>query len=157
VTQPAFLTGAPALGEFRLARLQDALRACLPALTGVQADAVYLADLGADLGADLAGGADLDRLAALLPATPAPLALAPGELLVLPRPGTQTPWSSKATDIAAVCGLAGVRRVEHGVRYRLTFADGAPDAARLAAAAPLLHDRMTEVVIADATQAARLF
>ncbi|MGE0810825.1 MAG: phosphoribosylformylglycinamidine synthase [Immundisolibacter sp.] len=153
MTQPAFLTGAPALGEFRLARLQDALRACLPALTGVQADAVYLADLGADL----AGGVDLDRLAALLPATPAPLVLAPGELLVLPRPGTQTPWSSKATDIAAVCGLAGVRRVEHGVRYRLTFADSVPDAAQLAAAAPLLHDRMTEVVIADAAQAARLF
>ncbi|MDD3650618.1 phosphoribosylformylglycinamidine synthase, partial [Immundisolibacter sp.] len=149
MAQPAFLIGGPALGEFRLARLREALAARLPALTGVQADAVYLADVAAD--------ADLDRLAALLPARPAALALAPGELLVLPRPGTQTPWSSKATDIAAVCGLAGVRRVEHGVRYRLTVADGAPDAAQLAAAAPLLHDRMTEVVIADAAQAARLF
>jgi phosphoribosylformylglycinamidine synthase len=149
VAQPAFLTGAPALGEFRLARLLHALRVPLPRLTGVQADAVYLADLAA--------GADLERLAALLPATPAPLTLGAGELLVLPRPGTQTPWSSKATDIAAVCGLAGVRRVEHGVRYRLAFAEGTPDAAQLAAAAPLLHDRMTEVVIADAAQAARLF
>ena len=149
MSQPAFLVGTPALGAFRLARLHERLGAQLPGLAAVQADAVYLADLAA--------GADLGRLAELLEATPAPLALAPGELLVLPRPGTQTPWSSKATDIAAVCGLTGVRRVEHGVRYRLTLGAGTPDAAQLAAAARLLHDRMTEIVTTDPALAGRLF
>ena len=149
MSQPAFLVGTPALGAFRLARLHERLGAQLPGLAAVQADAVYLADLTA--------GADLGRLAELLEATPAPLALAPGELLVLPRPGTQTPWSSKATDIAAVCGLTGVRRVEHGVRYRLTLGAGTPDAAQLAAAARLLHDRMTEIVTTDPALAGRLF
>lgn len=149
MSQPAFLVGTPALGAFRLARLHERLSAPLPELAAVQADTVYLADLAA--------GADLGRLTELLEATPVPLALAPGELLVLPRPGTQTPWSSKATDIAAVCGLTGVRRVEHGVRYRLTLRAGTPDAAQLAAAVGLLHDRMTEIVTTDPALAGRLF
>ena len=49
MAQPAFLIGGPALGEFRLARLREALAARLPALTGVQADAVYLADVAATI------------------------------------------------------------------------------------------------------------
>ncbi len=36
---------------------------------------------------------------------------------VLPRPGTISPWSSKATDIFRICGLDKVRRVERGVRW----------------------------------------
>ena len=31
-------------------------------------------------------------------------------LLVVPRPGTRSPWSSKATDIAQNCGLDAVLR-----------------------------------------------
>ncbi|KAJ2777028.1 phosphoribosylformylglycinamidine synthase, partial [Coemansia linderi] len=48
---------------------------------------------------------------------------------VLPRSGTISPWSSKATDIFHLCGLRDVvARVERGVVYRLEFAKGfAPD------------------------------
>ena len=149
MTEPLFLVGGLALSEFRLARLVQNLQAVLPELRGLQAEAVYLAQV--------MPGTDPAPLAALLQGTPAPLALAPGEVLALPRPGTQTPWSSKATDIAAVCGLTGVRRIEHGVRYRLTLAGAPPTQAQLAAAAPLLHDRMTEVLTADSGLARRLF
>ena len=38
-------------------------------------------------------------------------------LLVVPRPGTISPWSSKATDIAHNCGLENVLRVERGTAY----------------------------------------
>ena len=34
---------------------------------------------------------------------------------VIPRYGTRSPWSTKATDIARHCGLALVRRIERGV------------------------------------------
>ena len=34
------------------------------------------------------------------------------ELCVVPRLGTISPWSSKATDIARNCGLGDVRRIE---------------------------------------------
>ena len=38
-------------------------------------------------------------------------------VLVTPRVGTESPWSSKATDIVHVCGLDAVRRVERGTVY----------------------------------------
>jgi len=79
-------------------------------------------------------------------------------LLVVPRPGTISPWSSKATDIAQHCGLDAVRRLERGTTYRLQpmSAEGL-DATALATAAALLHDRMTEVVLRDPAEAERLF
>ncbi len=78
--------------------------------------------------------------------------------LVLPRPGTISPWASKATDIAHNCGLPAVERIERGVAYRIAARDGAPltDADR-AVLLPLLHDRMTEAVFPALDDAARLF
>ncbi len=74
----------------------------------------------------------------------------------MPRPGTISPWSSKATDIAHVCGLGAVLRIERGVEYSIGI-DGRPDEAALHALAAPLHDRMTEAVLLDARQAAELF
>src|SRR5262249_10910091 len=75
--------------------------------------------------------------------------------VVAPRPGTISPWSSKATDIARICGLAFVRRLERVVEFRLQFADGgAHEPTRLAAR---LHDRMTQVVFDSVDACAPLF
>lgn len=66
-------------------------------------------------------------------------------LLVVPRLGTISPWSSKATEIAAICGLSKVKRIERGVLW--TFTAKLPlDAQQLALLIPLIHDRMTESV-----------
>src|SRR5256885_14987296 len=77
-------------------------------------------------------------------------------VLVVPRSGTISPWSSKATDIARVCGLAGVRRIERGIEYRVR-ATRPLGSERLARLAPVLIDRMTEMALLDGAQAARLF
>ncbi len=77
-------------------------------------------------------------------------------LLIVPRPGTISPWSSKASDIARVCGLGFVRRIERGVLYTLGLAS-APMPAAHASLAAALHDRMTEAVLADPAGAAVLF
>jgi phosphoribosylformylglycinamidine synthase len=79
-------------------------------------------------------------------------------LLVTPRPGTISPWSSKATDIAHNCGLEAVTRIERGVAWRVRSADGAPlgDDDRTALL-PLVHDRMTEAVFSSLDAAERLF
>jgi phosphoribosylformylglycinamidine synthase len=74
-------------------------------------------------------------------------------LLVVPRPGTISPWSSKATDIAHICGLSQVRRLERGVAY---FVESMGPIA-FAAVADHLHDRMTEVVFDRLDAATRLF
>ena len=67
----------------------------------------------------------------------------------VPRFGTISPWSSKATDIAHVCGLDAVRRIERGMSWCLEAAAAlAPES--LAALAAPLFDRMTETLLFDA-------
>jgi phosphoribosylformylglycinamidine synthase len=79
-------------------------------------------------------------------------------LLVVPRPGTISPWSSKATDIAHNCGLDKIRRLERGFAYYLVKAEGAAlTAAERAVVLPLIHDRMTEVVFDNLDEVERLF
>jgi len=77
-------------------------------------------------------------------------------VLVVPRPGTISPWSSKATDIAHNCRLEAVRRVERGTAHYLEAESGLDEEA-LAQAALVLHDRMTQVALLDLDGAARLF
>jgi len=72
-------------------------------------------------------------------------------LLVTPRFGTVSPWSSKATDILHNCGLAKVRRIERGIAYHFEHAG---DESGLL---PLIHDRMTEAVLHEVNEAAGLF
>ena len=83
-------------------------------------------------------------------------------VVVAPRLGTVSPWASKATDIAHNCGLP-IARVERVTEYHLTLKSGvlggtrALTADQLAAAAALLHDRMTESVLAQRGDARHLF
>jgi phosphoribosylformylglycinamidine synthase len=79
-----------------------------------------------------------------------------GLILIVPRLGTISPWSSKAMDIAHVCGLAVLQRVERGIAYTITAAQPL-DAQALQHLAPLLHDRMTEAPLYSYDDARRLF
>ena len=71
----------------------------------------------------------------------------------MPRPGTISPWSSKATDIVHNSGLATVKRIERGTAY---YINGGI-AANRSAIAGLLHDRMTETVLQSLDAAKILF
>jgi len=75
---------------------------------------------------------------------------------VTPRLGTVSAWSSKATDIAHVCGLATVTRLERGTTYILRCTEPL-SGAELGRLAPLLHDRMTESIWTDEPLPAALF
>ena len=75
-------------------------------------------------------------------------------VLVVPRLGTISPWSTKATDIAHHCSLSSVLRIERGVLYYLDTHNGMGlSESEQAAVLPLLHDRMTESVL-DAVEGA---
>jgi phosphoribosylformylglycinamidine synthase len=79
-------------------------------------------------------------------------------LLVTPRAGTISPWSSKATDIAHNCGLKKVIRVERGTAwYLMTGQRQNLTNDQSEKIKPIIHDRMTETVLADFDQAASLF
>jgi len=154
------LDGPGALSAFRARGLLARVQAVVPAAVSLHAQHVHFVYTRGALDAH-----ERARLAALLdygePAAPAegdPAA----QWLVVPRLGTISPWASKATDIAHNCGLARVLRIERGTRYRLQVKSGwfgrpalDADAARRVAA--LLHDRMTETVLAADADIAQLF
>jgi phosphoribosylformylglycinamidine synthase len=147
------IPGGPAHSDFRLAKLLPGLQAAAPGLRAVASRFVHLADC-----ASPPDSTARQRLAALLKYGPRHTEdVPPGErLLVVPRPGTISPWSSKATDIARVCGLHWLRRVERGVSFHLD-APSALAAPERKAVVALLHDRMTEVVLGADDDPAVLF
>ncbi|RDB42931.1 phosphoribosylformylglycinamidine synthase [Halomonas sp. DQ26W] len=150
------LRGAPALSAFRHDKLLAALRARVPEVESLHAAYVHFVDHDGELADDERHV--LDRLldyGILSEGTGD--AGAEGQLfLVVPRIGTQSPWSSKATDIVHSCGLAKIRRLERGIAYRVTLKAPMSESA-FTAIVETLHDRMTENVLADPSDAAKLF
>ncbi|HSO06924.1 MAG TPA: phosphoribosylformylglycinamidine synthase, partial [Pelomicrobium sp.] len=149
------LRGGNALSAFRRDKLLQRLRAAVPSVADVRAEFIHFVALNGEL-----TPAQRDTLAGILTYGPRSAAMAEdGELLlVVPRPGTISPWSSKATEIAQVCALAAVERIERGVAYRVSGErrDGWSAGERRAIAAEL-HDRMTEAVLDTLDEAERLF
>ncbi|TAH40842.1 MAG: phosphoribosylformylglycinamidine synthase, partial [Betaproteobacteria bacterium] len=143
------LRGAAALSRTRLERLSRAAGEVLSKLKGLAAEHWYFVELSAPLAPD-----ETARLVDLLGAHPetgqAPIGTL---LLVVPRLGTISPWSSKATDIARQCGFDKIVRIERGTAYTVD-ARGADNSPELLA---LLHDRMTESVLPTLDQADELF
>src|SRR5690606_38804877 len=143
------LEGAAALSPFRRQRLQDRLQTLVPGLRIEGAWYVYFVQPGA-------GAPDTAALHRILQAGQAEAPRAAGALsrYVVPRLGTRSPWSSKATELLHGAGL-DVARVERGLRLDLT---GWPrDPAAQAAAARLLHDPMTQSLLDAREQAQALF
>jgi len=141
------LPGAPALSQFRLDKLLQLLQATEPRITAVSSRFVHFADLHCALDEN-----ELETLSTLLAYGPAsaPVTDRGRPLLVTPRLGTVSPWSSKATDIAQVCGLKSIKRLERGTAYYIDAAGEPLSSAELQGVQALLHDRMTESVwIAD--------
>jgi len=147
------LAGAPALSEFRIERLLATLNRAEPSLRRLQVHYRHFVDfIRTPAASELRTLERLlghDRVAAE-PAGAGPL------LLIVPRPGTISPWSSKATDIAHVCGLDVVRRIERGKVWRID-ADAALDPGRLLTLGAALYDPMTETAMTDLAGAGQLF
>ncbi|MFN6961720.1 MAG: hypothetical protein ACK4N6_05705, partial [Rhodocyclaceae bacterium] len=103
------LRGAAAFSPSHLARLQNELA------TRLAAEHWYFVEVDAGWSA-----AHEERLKALLGIPPRLPPEPEGTmLLVTPRLGTISPWSSKATDIAHNCGFDAVKRIERGIAYIL--------------------------------------
>lgn len=149
------LRGRNALSSFRLEKLTQALETSTPGIAHIHAEYWHFGAVGRELNAEEL--AVLDKILAYGPhsGVDAP----EGELfLVVPRLGTISPWSSKATDIAGHCGLEAVERLERGVAYYVTKTDGSVlTAGEKAALLPLIHDRMTETVLGSFDEAEKLF
>ncbi|GEB70991.1 phosphoribosylformylglycinamidine synthase [Pseudoalteromonas carrageenovora] len=145
------LRGAPALSEFRVNKILARCKQSQLPVTNVYAEYAHFADLTSPLSVD-----EQTKLEKLLTYGPTIAEHTPAGTLVLvtPRPGTISPWASKATDIAHNCGLKQVHRVERGIAY---YIEGELSAEQLAQVTALLHDRMTEATHIELEAAAQLF
>jgi phosphoribosylformylglycinamidine synthase len=146
------LRGSPALSAFRINKLLARFQAANLPVSNIYAEYVHFAELNAPL-----SDQQHARLAQLLQYGPSLSSHTPAGklLLVTPRPGTISPWSSKATDIAHNCGLTQIDRLERGVAYYVEASTLSE--AQWSELAAELHDRMMETVFAALQDAESLF
>ena len=147
------LSGAPSLSAFRREKLLTKLRESDASIQSVCAEYVHFAEINKPL-----TPAETTTLQALLTYGPSEQEVDTGGQLILvaPRPGTISPWSSKATDIAHNCGLKTVVRLERGTAYYIE-ASAPLSQQQLLLVGELLSDRMVESVFEELSQASALF
>jgi len=149
------LRGAPALSDFRVKKLLAQCEQLQLPVSDIYAEFAHFAQLNEELSAS-----EENVLQQLLTYGPTIEEHQPtgSFLLVTPRPGTISPWSSKSTDIAHNCGLAKVVRLERGIAYYVSLnADAQLNTEQEVQLNALLHDRMMESVFNDFDQASKLF
>lgn len=147
------LSGSVALSNFRQNKLLTALQALVPTIIAIQASYIHFVRSTRELTEN-----EQTQLAMILNYGEEQSKGLPTGLLFLvtPRPGTISPWSSKATDIVHNCGLSVVERIERGLAYTLEVST-ALTSAEQALISQALHDRMTETVLSEYQDAIVLF
>lgn len=150
------LRGSQAYSDFRIQKLLNTVKEHFPNVERINTEFQHLVKLrGESLSLDKAEREKLERLLSYGP-TMQDVEHEGQRLYVLPRFGTISPWSTKASDIVAHCGLDKIARVERGVAFYI----GAKQELtkdELKALAQLLHDPMIESVVTELEQAAQLF
>ena len=149
------LPGGNALSDFRVNKLLSALQSCVPAISSVDSRYVHFAETSAVL--DKKETAQLDALLNYGSTSKNTPDNSFG-LIVIPRPGTISPWSSKASDIAHNSGLDKIIRLERGKVYSFNMNNGDTlNEEQITLLKPHIHDRMTEILISNENDATTLF
>ena len=146
------LRGAPAFSAFRTEKLLGQLQTINSEIAAVYAEFVHFADLNQPL-----DSTQQQQLEALLTYGPCSeqnksIDAENPQAIAVPRLGTLSPWSSKATDIAKNTGLSAVNRIERGIAYYIRGADPLNHEA-----SAVLYDRMVETLLGSFGEAAALF
>lgn len=149
------LFGASALSPFNRSKLLKILQSELSSVSAVEARFLHLLDIESALGEGEASIVDslLSYGTDYQSSQSEPFDIT---LVVTPRPGTISPWSSKATDILHNCGLRNIRRVERVSQFSLNINEALTED-QLKQLSNLLHDRMTQTVLSSTEEAAILF
>lgn len=146
------LRGSPALSTFRINKLLTVCHNKHLPIEKIYAEYIHFVDLSAPLTCDQQ--VTLNQLLTYGPHAEQQ-DLTEQLYLIIPRIGTISPWSSKATDIAHNCGLAQIKRIERGIAY--CFDGEQLSKEQLAEFISLIHDRMMESVLTKLTDAEQLF
>jgi phosphoribosylformylglycinamidine synthase len=140
--------GISALGSFKTQALQAKLNQAQSNLTLLGAEFIHFADLNEDL--DKSKATQLAQLLAYSEALTVSGVVS--SLVIIPRLGTISPWSSKATDIMHLCDMPQINRIERAIIYHF-------DAAIINRPAVLacVMDKMTESELTSIDDAHSIF
>ena len=154
--------GNPAASSSFINKLQHQWNKLKLPITDISATFVYFTDLKEDLSAD-----ELAKLHQILDdeshkntgLNNKNVSKSGANLtLTIPRPGTISPWSSKATNIIHNCGLTRVNRVERGIAWTIEIeAETDLTADQKTILESFLYDRMMETIIRKTDDASALF
>ncbi|WP_367680733.1 phosphoribosylformylglycinamidine synthase [Candidatus Fukatsuia anoeciicola] len=146
------LQASPALSIFRITKLLSCCQDMQLPVRDIYAEYVHFINLSAPLNTE-----EDTKLQHLLKyGNVLPKRTVSGVLrLVTPRPGTISPWSSKASNIAHNCGLSKVLRLERGIAFYIQSSEMTSN--QWQQLETILHDRMIETVFNELTQAKQLF
>ena len=145
------LKGSPALSEFRIQKLLDSVKPF--GVSQISSHFIHLIETRSELSQQ-----QNEVLNSLLQYGPKMVdhVLEGETFYVVPRVGTISPWSSKATDIAHICGLEDVVKIERGIEYQVQF-DAEVSADKLNQVKLLCHDKMVEQVFDQLAHCEALF
>ena len=149
------IRGNQSLSSFRIEKLKQQIHSQLGFLAEISTRTLYFVDQAQTLSTD-----ELKRIYEVLEISDENQDNSQLEeaVIVVPRMGTISPWSSKATDIFHHCGLDNLNRIEAGILYQIEKPDqSALSSDERAKLLPLLHDRMTQSIIPSFDDAESLF
>ncbi len=143
-------------GEIKQTSKLDSLVAEHDSLTGAKVREVFFIASSQDQLSEQ----DCNRLSVLFPnthfAVSQPLDEHSQYVWVVPRVGTISPWSSRATEIAHLCGVSAVDRIEQGLLYVFESKDWLSEST-LSHFMGDFFDQLTENVLFDWEHLQRLF
>jgi phosphoribosylformylglycinamidine synthase len=143
-------SGIQALSKFKIKALQEKLSASLSGITLLGAEFTHFIDSKNGLSSE-----HTEQLNKLLNYTPSvDYSNSNDHLTITPRQGTISPWSSKASDIAHLCGLNELNRVERGITYHFNQVLNEDSTNKVLS---IIMDRMTESFLKDDADAHLLF
>eukprot|EP01135_Chromosphaera_perkinsii_P009346 Nk52_evm22s1737 gene=Nk52_evmTU22s1737 len=146
--------GSSALSQFRQEKIISAAAEQVPGLS-VYGEYVHIVQVKEALSAS--EEEIMQKLLTYGPKDERKDSLPDNYLLVLPRKGTISPWSSKATEIAKICHLDKVLRIERGIKYFVSVNGRQLEESELSYVSSLLFDKMTEDVVMKLEDAYGLF
>ena len=149
------IAGGPAYSKFRTEKLLEKLQTVNPQIKDIHSEYLHIVWCEKKIAAS-----EKDTLEKILHYGPKAQVLdfKDNSIITIPRPGTISPWASRATDIANHCGLYDIKRIERAVAVYIELKNGAllsEDQKKVLAL--YLHDRMTEVSIFNLDDAKALF
>ena len=148
------LQGCNALSKFRVNKLLSTVQAYIPEIISLQTCFIHFVNENEPLNEN-----EQAQLEVLLNSRmDGDVSKNHNQLIVIPRPGTISPWSSKASNIIHNSGLNKIIRVERGIIYVFEISNGENlTGEKIKKIAHSLHDRMTETIIEKEDRAEELF